>query len=82
MVCPKLYSKYNKSKNFREISYNKRSSYLKIVTTENNWTFELGVGIGIDVPKYIMVGLMQRGQFDQQHQNINTFCRRSVVNAQ
>ena len=38
-----------------DISYTKRSSYMKDLTTENNWTFELGVGIGIDVPIYVIV---------------------------
>ena len=27
-----------------ELTYIKRSSYMKDVTTKNNWTFELGVG--------------------------------------
>ena len=65
-----------------ELSYTKRSSYMKDVTTENNWTFELGVGDGIDIPIYVIVGLMQRDKFNQQHQNNDTFYRPSVVNAQ
>ena len=32
-----------------EISYIKRSSYMKDVTTESNWTFELGEADGIDI---------------------------------
>ena len=54
---------------------------MKDVTTENNWTFELSVGDGIDVPIYVIVGFMQRDQFNQQHQNNDTFYRPSVVNA-
>ena len=65
-----------------EFSYIKRSSYMKDATTENNRTFELDVGDGIDVPIYIIVGFMQRGQFNQQHQNNDTFYRPTVVNAQ
>ena len=38
-----------------ELSYNKRLSYMKDVTTENNWNFELGVGDGIDIPLYVTV---------------------------
>ena len=53
---------------------------MKDVTTENNWTFQLGVGDGIDIPIYLIVGFMQRDQFNQQHQNNDTFCRSSVVN--
>ena len=39
---------------------------MKYVTTENNWTFELGVGYGIDVPIYVVIGFTQRDQFNQQ----------------
>ena len=52
------------------------------ITTEKYWTFELGVADSIDVPIYVKVGLMQRDQFNRQHQNIDTFCRPSVVDAQ
>ena len=65
-----------------ELSYIKRSSYMKDVTTENNWTFEFGVGDGIDITIYVIVGFMQGDQFNQQHQNNDTFYRPSVVNAQ
>ena len=37
---------------------------MKDVTTENNWTFALGVGNGIDIPYYIVVMFMQRYQFN------------------
>ena len=43
------------------------------VTSENNWTFELGVGDGIDVPSYVIVGFVQRDQFNQQLQNNDAF---------
>ena len=55
---------------------------MKDVTTESFWTFKLGVGVGIVVPIYVIVGFMQRDQFNQQHQNNDTFYRQSVVNAQ
>ena len=70
------------SKSSTELSYVKRSSDMKDVTTENNRTLELGVGDGIDIPVYVIVGFMQGDQFNQQHQNNDTFYRRSVVNAQ
>ena len=69
------------SKTPTELSFIKRSSYMKYLTTENIWIFELGVGDGIDIPIYVRVGFMQSGQFNQQHQNKDTFCRPSVVNA-
>ena len=65
-----------------ELSSIKRPSYMKVVTTENNWTFELGVRDGIDIPIYVIIEFMQRDQFNQQHQNNDTFYRPSVVNAQ
>ena len=70
------------SKSATELSCIKRSSFMKAVTTENNWNFEFGIGNGIDVPIYIMVEFMQRDQFNQQHQNNDTFYRSSVLNAQ
>ena len=70
------------SKTPTELTYIKQSSYMKDVTTGNKWTFELGIGDGIDIPVYIIVGFMQRHQFNQQHQNNDTFFRPSVVNAQ
>ena len=70
------------SKTPTELSKIKRSSYMKDVTTENIWTFELGVGDGIDILIYVIVGFMQRGQFNQQHRNNDTFYRPGVVNAQ
>ena len=53
------------SKAETELSYIKRSSFMKNVTTEINWTFELGVGDSIDLPIYVRVGFVQRGQFNQ-----------------
>ena len=42
---------------------------MKDVSTQIIWTCELGLGDGIDVPIYLIVGFMQRDQFKQQHQN-------------
>ena len=64
------------------MTYIKRSSFMKDVTAENNWTFVLGVGDGIVIPIYVIVGFMQRDQFNQQHQNKDTFYRPNVVNSQ
>ena len=43
------------SKTPTELSYIERSSHMKDVTTENNWTFELGMGDGIDIPIYVVL---------------------------
>ena len=65
-----------------KLSYIKRSSYMKVVTTEKFWTFELGVGDGVDIPFYVIAGFMQRDHFNRQHQSNDTFCRPSIVNPQ
>ena len=78
----KLLLEHIVSKAPTELSYTERSSYMKDVTTENKWNFELVVGDVIDIPIYVIVGFMQRDQFNQQHRNNDTFCRRSVINAQ
>ena len=61
------------SKAATELSYIKKSSYMKDVTSENNWTSELGVGDGNDIPIYREVGFIQRDQFNQQHQKKTHF---------
>ena len=65
-----------------ESSYVKRSSYKKDVTTVIKRTVDLDLGDGICIPIYLLVRFMQRGQFNQQHQNKVTFYRPSVVYAQ
>ena len=56
-----------------ELNFLNISSYPKDVTTENKRTFEHGRKSGINIPIYIIVGYMQRDQFNQQQQNIDTF---------
>ena len=48
------------SKTPTELTYVKRLSDMKDVTTEKYWTFEQSVGDGIDVSIYVIVGFMQR----------------------
>ena len=48
-----------------ELTYIKISSYTKDVTTENIWTFELGVRSCSDVPFYVIVGFIRGDQFNQ-----------------
>ena len=70
------------SKSPTELSSIERSSYMKDLTIEIVWTFELGVGDGIDIPIYVIVRFLQRDQFSQHYQKNDTFYRPSVVNAQ
>ena len=46
------------------------------VTTKINWNFELGVGDGVDITIYVIVGFMERDQFIQQHQQNDDFVDR------
>ena len=57
----------------------KISVHVEDACSENNWTFELGFGKGVDVPYYVIVGFLQKGQFGQQTQNIFTFHQPSVT---
>ena len=52
------------SKTPTELTYVKRLPDMKVVTTGKIWTFELGVGDGIDVSIYVIVGFMQIDQFN------------------
>ena len=52
------------------------------LSTENNWTYELGVEKVVDVSFYVFVGFMPIVQFYQQTQNNDTFYQPSVTNAQ
>ena len=65
-----------------ELSYFKISSFIKDVTTEKKSIFELAVGDSIDIPIFVTVGFIHSYQLNQQHQNIDTFYRPSVVNVQ
>ena len=56
-----------------ELSFTKRSSFMKNVPSENTWTFKTCVGNGFQKSLYVIVGFMQRGQFNQQHQNNDAF---------
>ena len=67
------------SRDTTELTYVRRSSHTKDVTTENIWTFELGVESSTDVPIYVIVRFMQRDQFDQEHQNNETFYTPTVA---
>ena len=59
-----------------------RSSYTKDVTSEYIWNFELVLQSGFDVPVYVIVGFVERGQYDQEHQNKDRHYRPTVVIAQ
>ena len=56
-----------------ELSYAIRSSFTKDVTTQNNWTFELVMGGGNDIPIKVLVGFKQGDQINQPHQNKDDF---------
>ena len=39
---------------------------MKELTTEKIWTFDVGVGDGVDIPNNLKTGFMQRDRFNQQ----------------
>ena len=65
-----------------KLAYSNTFVHNKDVSIENNWTFELGVEKRFEVPFYVKQGFMQRYQFHQQSQKLDTLYRPSVSNAQ
>ena len=78
----KLLPKQILSKVPTELQYVERSVFMKEITTQNIWTFELGTGEGINLPIWIFVGFQQRDRQDSQNLNNGTFYKPSVINSQ
>ena len=47
-------------------------------STEETWTFELGVEEGPNLPLHVIVGFMQSKQLHHQTPNNDKFCQPSV----
>ena len=65
-----------------ELQNVERSVIMKEVNTQNLWTFELGTQEGINVPRWIILGVEIRERQDSQHLNNDTFCRPPVTSAE
>ena len=75
-------SKQILSKTPTELRYVERSVFMKEVTNQNVWNFELGSHENMNVPIWIIIGFQQRDRQDSQNLNNDTFCRLPVVSAQ
>ena len=74
-------SKQILSKTPTELQYVERSVFMKEVNTHNLWSFELGIGQGINIPIWILVGFQERALQDNQMLNNDTFYRPPVISA-
>ena len=70
------------SKTPTELRYVERSVFMKEVSNQNVWNFELGSHENMNVPIWINIGFQQRDRQDSQNLNNDTFCRLPVVSAQ
>ena len=77
-----ILSKHNLSKTPTELRYVERSVFMKEVSNQNLWKFELGSQESMKVPKWIILGFQQQDRQDSQKLNNDTFCRLPVVSAQ
>ena len=71
-----------KDKTPTQLYYPERSVFLKEVSTQNFWTFELGTQEGINVPIWVYVAFQQMDRQNDQNLNNDTFVRLPVISAQ
>ena len=77
-----IMSKQILNKTPTELRYVERSGFMKEVTNQNVWNFELGSQENMNVPVWIIIGFQQQDRQDSQNLNNDTFCRLPVVSAQ
>ena len=65
-----------------ELSYIKRSVCSKDVQSQNQWNSVIGVGEGIDLPIYVILGFQQRDRLINQLLHNDNFYRPHVKFAQ
>ena len=65
-----------------ELRYVERSVFMKEVSTQNLWSFELGTHENMNVPIWVFVGFQQRDRQDSQNLANDTFCRLPITSAQ
>ena len=58
---------YNQTENKTGLACKKITVLNKNVSSEDNCAFDLGVEKGVDVPFFVIVGFLQREQFQQQN---------------
>ena len=57
------------------MNYNKRSVTSKVVQQQDEWSFELGVGQGTDLPFYVLVGFQRKDRLTNQSFYFDSFYR-------
>ena len=68
--------------NTTQLSYIERSISTKTVNSNNNWTFELGVEAGIDIPIDVIVGFQSAARLSpDQTQNNGVFDQLDIIGA-
>ena len=77
-----IMSKQILNKTPTELRYVERSFFVKEVSIQNLWNFELGSQENMNVPIWINIGFQQQDRQDSQNLNNDTFCRLPVVSAQ
>ena len=77
-----MLSKQILSRTPRELQNFERSVFMKEVSTQNLWSFELATQEGLNFPIWIKIGFQQRDMQDSQNINNDTFYRRPVKFAQ
>ena len=65
-----------------ELQFVERSVFMKEVSTQNLWSFELGTQEGVNVPMLIIIGFQQSDRQHDQNLNNDTFYRPPVSSAQ
>ena len=65
-----------------ELQYPERSVFMKKLSTQNFWTFDLGTHEGINITIWMYVGFQQNDRQHDQNLNNDTFRRLPVTSAQ
>ena len=71
-----------KNKSPTNLHYPEKSVFMKEVSTQNFWTFELGTQEGVNVPIWVFVAFQQHDRQHDQTLNNDTFYRMPVTSAQ
>ena len=64
-----------------ELQYIERSVFMKQVSNQKEWLFELGVGESMNIPICVIIRFQQQDRKDSQNLNNETFCKLPVVSA-
>ena len=57
-----------------DLQYIERSVFMKQVSNQKEWIFELGVGESMNIPIWVIIGFQQQDRKDSKNLNNDTFC--------